>query len=169
MGESLSASFIFPNLLSNALAVYRVTPSRYSIPSCSGSLTVFCQRRCANYLFATDALMPPLLMHTSHAAETHYFPLANLPNRRILLHTHLDAPFIPKTSHASSSLNFTIYSSGESGCREEFSTFDISFDWYPTLGRWASRYLHTLISWAAGIVSIIVFIAWGQEEHGGAP
>ena len=116
----------------------------------------------------TDALMAPLLMHTSQATETHYFPLTNLPNRRILLHTHSDAPFIHKMSHTSSSLNFTIYSSGESACREEFSAFEISFDWYATLGRCASRYLHTVISWAAGIVSIIVFIAWGREEQGGA-
>ena len=108
-------------------------------------------------------------MHAPHATETHYFPLANLPNRRILLHTHFDAPFIHKTSHPSSSVNFSIYSSGESGCQQEFSGFDISFDWYATLGRWPSRYLHTLISWAAGIVSIIVFIAWGQQEQGGAP
>ncbi|KAF8806287.1 PGAP1-domain-containing protein [Phlegmacium glaucopus] len=147
MNESLSTSFTFPNLLSNALVVYRVTLSPYLMPSCS------------------DALMPPLLMHTSHATETHYFPLANLPNRRILLHTHLDAPFIQKMNHVPS-LNFTIYSSGESGCSEEFSAFDISFDWYATLGRWASRYLHTLISWAAGIVSIVVFLAWRQEEQG---
>ena len=120
------------------------------------------------HLVVTDALMPPLLMHTSHSTETHYFPLANLPNRQILLHTHLDAPFIQKTSHAPSSLNFTIYSSGESACREESSAFEISFDWYATLGRWASRYLHTLISWAAGVVSIIIFIAWGREEQGSA-
>ena len=71
-------------------------------------------------------------------------------------------------SHAPS-LNFTIFSSGESTCREEFSTLEISFDWYATLGRCASRYLHTVISWAAGIVSIIIFIAWGREEQGGAP
>lgn len=148
MNESLSTSFTFPKLLSNALAIYRVTPLRYSMPSCS------------------DALMPPLLMHTSHATETHYFPLADIPNRRILLHTHLDAPFIHKPNHAPSSLNFTIYSSGELGCREEFSGFDISFDWYATLGRWASRYLHAVISWAAGIASVIVFTAWGQEEQG---
>lgn len=113
--------------------------------------------------------MAPLLMHTSQATETHYFPLANLPNRRILLHTHIDAPFIRKKSHTPSSLNFTIYSSGESACREEFSAFEISFDWYATLGRCVSRYLHTIVSWAAGIVSIIVFIAWGREEQGGAP
>ena len=113
--------------------------------------------------------MAPLLMHTSQATETHYFPLANLPNRRILLHTHIDAPFIHKMSHTPSSLNFAIYSSGESTCREEFSAFEISLDRYASLGRCASRYLHTVISWAAGIVSIIVFIAWGREEQGGAP
>ena len=121
------------------------------------------------HLVVTDALMAPLLMHTSQATETHYFPLSNLPNRRILLHTHFDAPFIYKRGHTSSSLNFTVYSSGESACREEFSAFEISFDWYATLGRCASRYLHTVISWAAGIVSIIFFIAWGREEQGGAP
>ena len=113
--------------------------------------------------------MAPLLMHTSQATETHYFPLANLPYSRILLHTHIDAPFIHKTSHTPSSLKFTIYSSGESACREEFSSFEISFDWYATLGRCVSRYLHTIVSWAVGIVSIIVFIAWGREEQGGAP
>ena len=72
-------------------------------------------------------------------------------------------------SHTSSSLKFTIYSSGESACREEFSTFEVSFDWYATLGRCASRYLHTVVSWAAGIVSILFFIAWGREERGGTP
>ena len=117
----------------------------------------------------TDSHMAPLLIHTSQATETHYFPLANLPNRRIFLHTHFDAPFIHKMSHTPSSLNFTIYSSGESGCREEFSAFEVSLDWYATLGRCASRYLHTVISWAAGIVSILFFIAWGREEQGGAP
>ena len=120
------------------------------------------------HLVVTDALMAPLLMHTSQVTETQYFPLANLPNRRILLHTHSDAPFIHERAHTPS-LNFTIYSSGESACREEFSAFEISFDWYATLGRCASRYLHTVITWAAGIVSIIVFIAWGREEQGGAP
>jgi glycosylphosphatidylinositol deacylase len=120
------------------------------------------------YLVVTDALMAPLLMHTSQETETHYFPLANLPDRRILLHSHFNAPFTHKTSHIPSSLNFTIYSSGELACREEFSAFEISFDWYATLGRCASRYLQTVFSWAAGVVSIIFFIAWGREEKGGA-
>jgi len=106
-------------------------------------------------------------VHTSHPAETHYFPLANARNRRILLHTHLLAPFIDQTNYLSSGLNFTIYSSGERGCKREFETFDIAIDWSATLGRWASRYINTLVSWAAGVASLVVYTAWSKRDHGG--
>ncbi|KAF8204692.1 GPI-inositol-deacylase [Pholiota molesta] len=73
LDAGLCTSFSFPNLISNALVVYRVTAQPSAISSC--------------------ALLSPLLMHTSHAAETHYFPLA-MHTTAYLIHTHLDAPFI---------------------------------------------------------------------------
>lgn len=118
-------------------------------------------------ILPADALLPPLLVHTSHVAETHYFSLTNARHRRILLHTHLFAPFIDQTSYPSSGLNFTIYSSGERGCKREFETFDVAIDWSATLGRWASRYINTLVSWAAGVASLMVFTAWSKQDHGG--
>jgi len=36
----LSSSFTFPNLLSNALVVYRVRPRRSSMPNCAGQFTI---------------------------------------------------------------------------------------------------------------------------------
>ncbi|KAF8969376.1 PGAP1-like protein-domain-containing protein [Flammula alnicola] len=148
VNAGLSNSFTFPNLLSHTLVVYRVITHRYAMPSCS------------------DALLPPLLMHTSHPAETHYFPLTNFHNQRTLLHTHLAAPLIDQTRHFSSFLNLTIVSSAEPECQQEFTKFDIAIDWSATLGRWASRYLHTLVSWAAGVASIVVFLAWAQIDEG---
>jgi len=71
-------------------------------------------------------------------------------------------------SHPSSGLNFTIYSSGERGCKREFETFDIAIDWSATLGRWASRYINTLVSWAAGVASLVVFTAWSQQDREGS-
>ena len=163
--EGLAISFTFPNLLSNALVVYRVIPHQTLMPQCSGSPSLFSSSFLST--FSADALLPPLLVHRSHPAETHYFPLAKARNRRILLHTHLLAPFIDQTRHLSSGLNFTIYSSGERGCKREFETFDIAIDWSATLGRWASRYINTLVSWAAGVASLVVFIAWSKQDHGG--
>ncbi|KAF9478413.1 GPI-inositol-deacylase [Pholiota conissans] len=142
----LSTSFTFPNLMSNALVVYRVTTQRSAIQGCS------------------DALLSPLLMHTSHAAETHYFPLANAHNKRTLIHTHLDAPFIDQTQHFPSYVNFTIISSADSDCVQGFSRLEIAVDWSATFGRWASRYLHTLVSWSAGVASVVVFFAWAQQD-----
>ncbi|KDR84062.1 hypothetical protein GALMADRAFT_219892 [Galerina marginata CBS 339.88] len=145
--EGMSASFTFPNLLSNALVVYRVVPERYLMSSC------------------LDVLLPPLVIHASHPEETHYFPLARGPNRRILLHTHLAAPYIDPARHYPSALNFTIYSSGEPDCRNEFKKFDIAIDWTATMGRWASRYLTTLVSWSAGVAATVVFLAWSHHDQ----
>ncbi|KAH9482359.1 GPI inositol-deacylase [Psilocybe cubensis] len=144
--EGLSVSYTFPNILSNALVVYRIVPKRITMPSC------------------TEALMPPLLMHTSGTEETHYFSLAQVPNKRILLHTHTAAPFIDISRHPPSVLNFTIYSSAEPDCRDEFSSFNLDIDWFATMGRWASRYLTTLVAWSAGVATIIIFLAWSQQE-----
>lgn len=108
--------------------------------------------------------MPPLLIHTSSPEETHYFPLAKVSNKRILLHTHLTAPFIDETRHFPSALNFTIYSSSSSDCRDEFAAFNLVIDWSATLGRWASRYLTTLVAWSAGVAATVVFLAWSQQD-----
>jgi glycosylphosphatidylinositol deacylase len=106
-------------------------------------------------------------MHTSHAAETHYFPLANAHKRRTLIHTHLDAPFIDQARHFPSYVNLTIISSAEPECQQGLSNFRIALDWPATFGRWASRYLHTLVSWAAGVASMIMFFAWAPQDAGG--
>ncbi|KAF8165658.1 GPI-inositol-deacylase [Crassisporium funariophilum] len=147
---ALSTSFTFPNLISSALVIYRVTFMRHSMPQCS------------------EALMAPLIMHTSQPAETHYYPVTMFAGRRILLHTHRAAPFVYEAPGYPTSLDFTIYSTIEGDCRDEFKEFEIAIDLSATLGRWSSRYLHTLISWAAGVAVISVFLAWSQEDHGGS-
>lgn len=62
-------------------------------------------------------------------------------------------------------LDFVIYSSGSIGCN--LDGFTISIDWSATVGRWASRYPTTLVSWAIGVVAIIVFTTWGMNDRGG--
>lgn len=114
-----------------------------------------------------DTLFPPLLVHTSHASETHYFPLASVHNGRTLLHAHLGAPFIDHNLHFPSYVNLTIISSADPECRRDFTEFRITIDWTATLGRWAPRYLHTLVSWAAGVASLVVFFGWAQYDTGG--
>ncbi|KAK7470270.1 GPI inositol deacylase [Stygiomarasmius scandens] len=136
----------FPNLLTHALVVYRVTP-QYSDVACK------------------DPLLPPLLMHTSHPSETHYFPLTFYPDRRILLHTHGWAPYVSSTSASSKGLDFVIYSSGSSGCSSSLSGFYLAIDWVATIGRWPTRYFTTIASWAVGIVSIILFQVFDSTEN----
>jgi glycosylphosphatidylinositol deacylase len=59
-------------------------------------------------------LFSPLLMHTSHASEIHYYPLTS--DKTISLHTHSSAPYVPPLGLTPShGLNLTIYSS-ESSC-----------------------------------------------------
>ncbi|KAG5648788.1 hypothetical protein DXG03_000137 [Asterophora parasitica] len=142
---ALRSHFVFPNVLSNALVVYRYSAIRPSDdPWCS------------------DPLVAPMISHTSHPVETHYFP-ANAP--RILLHSHAPAPYVASslaTPHTP--LNFVIYSSGTVGCN--MLGFSITVDWSATLGRWASRYFTTLASWAVGVAATIVFTAWGAGDRG---
>ncbi|KAF5332027.1 hypothetical protein D9758_014587 [Tetrapyrgos nigripes] len=136
----------FPKLLSNTLVVYRLTP-QYTETSCK------------------DALMPPLLMHTSHPSETHYFPLTFYHDHRVLLHTHGQAPYVPSTSNASNGLEFVIYSSGNSVCSSSLSGFHLSIDWLATLGRWPPRYFTTIACWAVAIVSVILFHLFDATEN----
>ncbi|KAJ7498547.1 PGAP1-like protein-domain-containing protein [Mycena latifolia] len=148
----LRTRFEFPNLLSNALVVYHITPKwRISEKPCS------------------DPLLAPLLVHTSHPSETHYFPLNVIPSHRILLHTHSAAPHIHSENTLPSGLHFTVYSSGSLGCKSDLAGLDLSIDWSATLGRWASRYFTVLPSWATGVVAVILFNALGVSESTGAP
>lgn len=76
----------------------------------------------------------------------------------------MEAPFVDPPTFDRSAVNLKIFSSGEIACRAEFSGFDITIDWSATLGRWSSRYLNTLLSWAAGVASLVVFLGWMQED-----
>lgn len=96
--------------------------------------------------------------------ETHYYPLLSTDGRRILLHTHYPAPYHDKQEQKG--LHLIIYSSGNSSCINRLEGLELSIDWSATLGRLASRYLTTLVGWAAGISSIILFLALGTHDRG---
>ncbi|KAJ7368736.1 PGAP1-like protein-domain-containing protein [Mycena albidolilacea] len=149
---ALRASFEFPNLVSNTLVVYRLTPHHR-----------ISEKPCA------DPLLAPLLVHTSHPSETHYFPLTVLPTHRILLHTHAAAPHIRSQNTVPPGLRFIVYSSGSLGCKSDLVGFALSIDWPATLGRWASRYFTVLPTWAIGVVAVILFQAWGSEVNRPTP
>lgn len=102
----------------------------------------------------------PLIQHTSHPSETHYYPLAS--KTPILLHTHGAGPFIP--SPYGHGLNLTIYTSGEGGC--VLKDVAITVDWWATIGRWGIRYTAPTATWAVGIVAVVLFDAWGAFEGG---
>lgn len=107
-------------------------------------------------------------MYTSHPVETHYFPLTKVQPHRVLLHTHTPAPYIPSSSvNYPPGVNFIIYSSGSTGCSSELHGLRIDIDWSATLGRWASRFPTTLVTWAIGIVALIIFEAWSAHEQTG--
>lgn len=116
-------------------------------------------------VLVTDLLLPPLIMHTSHVSETHYFPMNTISSRRILLHSHGSAPYAHPAPQPLG-VHFNIYSSGLSGCDSDLQGFDISIDWFATLGRWAPRYFTALASWAVGIISLMLFKAWGEYDKG---
>ncbi|KAF9464808.1 GPI-inositol-deacylase [Collybia nuda] len=149
--HTLHTRFTFPKLPSSALIVYRITP-KLSIdgPPCSGPL------------------LSPLILHRSQPLETHYFPVRSL-NGRILLHSHHAAPYIPRDTYfVPRTLDFSIYSSGFTGCEKDLIGFVIDVDWSATLGRWASRYPTTLVSWAIGVVATLVLGAWHTNDTTGA-
>lgn len=118
---------------------------------------------------APDTLLPPVVMHTSHPAETHYFPLVPVTQtaQRILLHTHATAPYVPQTPGGTVGTNIVIYSSGRAGCMSDLEALYIELDWPATVGRWASRYPTTLACWAVGIVALVLFRSWGVHDKGG--
>lgn len=112
--------------------------------------------------FCPEPLLSPLLVHTSHVSETHYFPLALTSPRRILLHTHGSAPYIQ--SNLGEGVELVIYSA-INGCSVQLRGFDLYIDWLATLGRWPSRYFTTIVCWAVGIVALVVYEAWGAGEN----
>ncbi|KAK0190614.1 PGAP1-like protein-domain-containing protein [Armillaria mellea] len=144
--RALRVSVYFDTLLSNALIVYRVSPRIFT----SGTK---CKE---NYL-------SPLLVHGSHPVETHYFPLRLAPNRDILLHTHSPAPYID-TAMSGRGVYLDLLSSGGDDCRADVITLEIA--WTATAGRWASRYFTTIISWAIGVVSLIMLELWRISDEG---
>ncbi|KAK0461784.1 PGAP1-like protein-domain-containing protein [Desarmillaria tabescens] len=144
--RALRISVHFDDLLSNALIVYRVSP-RISTPGTE------CKE---NHL-------SPLLVHRSHPAETHYFPLRLAPRRDILLHTHSPAPYID-TAASGRGVYLDLLSSGGDDCRADVIKLEIA--WTATVGRWASRYFTTIISWAIGIVSLIMLELWRISDEG---
>ncbi|KIJ69807.1 hypothetical protein HYDPIDRAFT_104430 [Hydnomerulius pinastri MD-312] len=133
-----------PQLPANALLVYRLIPQSAEISSCA------------------DPLLPPLLLHSSHSSEIHYYPLSS--KMPIALHTHSSAPYMPPLNGAPShGLNLVIYSSGAS-CHDANELF-LTIDWWATAGRIGTRYPTTLLSWGIGIVSLLLFHSWGSEDH----
>ncbi|KAJ7068697.1 PGAP1-like protein-domain-containing protein [Mycena amicta] len=146
--DTWRAAFEFPNLLSNALIVYRITPQQ-----------TVSEEQC-------DPLFAPLLVHTPQPSETHYFPLLAPPIRRILLHTHSAAPHVHSDLVPPFGVKFSVYSSGPGGCKSPLVGFDVEIDWSATFGRWASRYFTVLPVWATGIVAFILFRAWGIADTG---
>ncbi|KAI0066653.1 PGAP1-domain-containing protein [Artomyces pyxidatus] len=138
---SLQTEVRLPQLLSNALAVYRVT-AVYSSQSCS------------------DVRLPPLLRHTS-PSEAHFHPLTH--DRPVLLHAHTAAPFIPHPAFSDRGVNLTIFSSGE--C--ELQALRIRLDWWGMLGRAGARYWAAAPGWAVGVVIWSIFLSWGIQDVGG--
>lgn len=110
--------------------------------------------------------MPLLIAHTSHPSETHYYALTRVPvSRRILLHTHANAPYVPAADIGGEGVEFTVYSSGE--CADVIS-FTIGVDWRSTFGRWATRYLTTVVSWAIAVVALLFFNGLGVVDRNSA-
>ncbi|KAG5639694.1 hypothetical protein H0H81_005877 [Sphagnurus paluster] len=141
---ALRSHFVFPNIISNALMVYRYTPIKSAEES-----------------WCSDPLLTGLISHTSNPVETHYFTL-DAPSERILLHAHSPAPYVA-AGVSRRGLDFVVYSSGALGCN--MVGFSISIDWSATLGRWAVRYPTTIVSWAIGVVASVLFTAWGTADR----
>ncbi|KZP13457.1 PGAP1-domain-containing protein [Athelia psychrophila] len=140
LNAGLWARIHIPNLILNALVVYRILPVLDS--SSNG---------CA------DASLPPLLMHTSGPSETHYYPLMR-SSPHILLHSHSSAPYITGLNSAQTrGIDLTIYSSASSAC---ISGLELTVDWWGTLGRLGSRYMIVILSWALGLIALMLLEGW---------
>jgi hypothetical protein len=111
-------------------------------------------------------LLPPLLAHSS-PQETHYFPLNEDSPRRFLLHGHTSGPHTTRSPDVQG-LTLNLYTVSSETCSSNLSGFEIQVDWKATLGRWASRYFTAVATWAIGIVGMILFDSWGQQESNGS-
>ncbi|KZT71514.1 PGAP1-domain-containing protein [Daedalea quercina L-15889] len=139
---SLLTEMVFPNLLSNSLLVYKLQPLLNDAATCR------------------DALMPPLLEHSSDHAETHYFSLLqNDRHHQVLLHSHASGPFISAPLHG---FNLTLYTSNDQPCAVR--SLRISINWWGTLGRWGTRYAQAVVAWSIGVVALALHHAWGAGK-----
>ena len=107
-----------------------------------------------------EAVLLPLLTHTSHPSEIHYYPLAPNFARPVLLHSHAAAPYI--LSDHSTGHSLTIHSTGECLVNE----IQLTADWWATIGRWGSRYGTAAACWAVGIVSVLMWDIFRLSENG---
>ncbi|PPR02655.1 hypothetical protein CVT24_002138 [Panaeolus cyanescens] len=149
MSDGLEASISFPSLFPNALVVYSLLPQGVLPLACEG----------AKFL--------PLIAHVSHDEEAHYYPLINQDNHPTLLHTHWPAPMIDAPTDRHPMVRITLYTVGKSSCRTNLPQLQLRIDWLATLGRCASRYFHSLVAWSAGVVSVVIFLAWKEERQTG--
>ncbi|KAI0722323.1 PGAP1-domain-containing protein [Cerioporus squamosus] len=141
--SSIRVQINLPIVPANALLVYRLTPGYDRESSCN-----------------SEAVLSPLLTHTSHPFETHYFPIAPYFGRPILLHSHAAAPYISSDHPIGHTL--TIHTSGECLVNE----IQLTVDWWATIGRWGSRYGTAAACWAVGIVSILMWDVCRVAENG---
>ncbi|KIY73861.1 PGAP1-domain-containing protein [Cylindrobasidium torrendii FP15055 ss-10] len=135
--DAMKTTVFFPNLPQGALFVYRVVP-HYSVAY-------------------KETMFPPLLAQRSGLWEIHYFPLIPYQQRKILLHSHSSGPFVD--SETIGGLQFDIISSGSGP-----SSISLKLAWWPTLGRWASRYFTTVACFAIAVVSILLYDFWTIGE-----
>jgi hypothetical protein len=110
----------------------------------------------------TDTLLPPLILHRTSSAESHFHPTDGL--HPILIHTHSSGPLIAYPPAARHALDLSIYSSGECGV----SRVSITLDWWSTIGAWGLRYWTTVCAWAVGVIGIVTAHAWNTWEKGGS-
>ncbi|RDX53754.1 PGAP1-domain-containing protein [Lentinus brumalis] len=132
--SSIRVQINLPIVPANALLVYRLTPGYDQESSCT-----------------SESVLSPLLAHTSHPSETHYFPLAPNFGRRILLHSHAAGPYI--TSDHPVGHTLTVHTSGECLVNE----IQLTVDWWAAIGRWGSRYGTAAACWAVGIMAVLMW------------
>ncbi|QRW05458.1 GPI inositol-deacylase [Ceratobasidium sp. AG-Ba] len=120
-----------PNLISNALVVYRANFVHHG--------------NCANPLLA------PLVMHTSSVAESHFHRTMPSTNGA-LFHSHTAGPFLG----TSNGMNLTFYSSGECHVAE----IQLAVDWKSSIGRSASRLWAGVFAYAVAIAAAMNALAW---------
>lgn len=127
-------------------------------------LSDFCRNSPTSYL-VDSAFLPPLLLHTSSTAEAHFHRLTG--NQSILLHEHLNAPFlsITKGDLPGTGTSLTIFSSG--GCGVE--SIRMKLDWRHSFARYGARYWNAVLTWSAGIVGALAYLSLTSYDSGGKP